>query len=246
MALALADRRDCLVATYGDMIRVPGHSGSLETRASQGGVRVVLSADDALRLARDHPDKTVVFLAVGFETTTPATAVIVREAAEQGIDNFCILCGHKLVVPAMQALLSSKNDRIDGFLCPGHVSVIIGANAFLPVVDQFHRPCVVVGFEAVQIMEGLAEICRQLAEAGAELRSLYHAVVTAEGNRVAQRAMAACFEVADGYWRGIGRIEARLEIEDEYGRFDALKRFGMTEVQAELPAAVGAARCCAA
>ena len=240
-ALELADRRDCLVATYGDMIRVPGRSGSLESRAPQGSVRVVLSADDALRLARDNPDKTVVFLAVGFETTTPATAVIVKEAAEQRIENFCILCGHKLVVPAMQALLRSKNDRIDGFLCPGHVSVIIGSNAFLPVVAQFHRPCVVVGFEAVQIMEGLAEICGQLADGRAELRSLYQAVVTAGGNRVAQGVMASCLEVADGTWRGIGRIEGSvLRLTDEYSRFDALKRFGLTEVA--LPSA-GGCRC---
>ena len=233
-ALDLADRGDCLIATYGDMIRVPGRNGSLESRASGGNVRVVLSADDALRLARDHPDKTVVFLAVGFETTAPATAVVIKEAAEQRIENFCVLCAHKLVVPAMKALLAGKNDKIDGFLCPGHVSVIIGSNAFLPVVDRFHRPCVVTGFETVQIMEALAEICRQLSEGRAELRSLYRAVVTAEGNPVAQQMMAACFEVADGTWRGIGKIEASaLRLKAEYGRFDAMQRFGFSEVPSQ-------------
>jgi hydrogenase expression/formation protein HypD len=241
LALALADRSDCLIATYGDMIRVPGREGSLESRTSRGNVRIVLSADDALRLSREHPDKTIVFLAVGFETTTPATAVVVKEAAQRGIENLCILCGHKLVVPAMKALLSSKNDRIDGFLCPGHVSVIIGANAFLPIVEQFGRPCVVAGFEAVQIMEALAEICRQRADGRPELKSLYHAVVTAEGNRVAQQMMASCMEVTDGTWRGIGRIEnSALRLRPEYARFDAIERFGLTEVPSP---STGGCRC---
>jgi len=241
LALDLADRSDCLIATYGDMIRVPGQNGSLESRTSTGSVRVVLSADDALSLARRHPDRTVVFLAVGFETTAPATAVVVREAADLGIDNFCVLCGHKLVVPAMKALLSSKNDRIDGFLCPGHVSVIIGANAFLPIVEQFGRPCVVAGFEPDQILEALAEICRQRADGRPQLKSLYRAVVTAEGNRVAQAMMASCLEVTDGTWRGIGRIESSaLRLKEEYARFDALQRFGLTEVPSP---STGGCRC---
>jgi hydrogenase expression/formation protein HypD len=233
IALHLADRPDCLIATYGDMIRVPGRSGSLESRTTKGKVHVVLSADDAVRLAAEHADKTVVFLAVGFETTTPATAVVVREAAAAGIKNFCILCGHKRVVPAMKALLSSKNDRIDGFLCPGHVSVIIGANAFQEVVQEFGRPCVVGGFEAVQIMEALAEIARQVVSGRPSVKSLYQAVVTSEGNRVAQQVMASCFDVVDGRWRGIGMIAGScLQLKAEYSAFDALRRFGLTEVEA--------------
>jgi hydrogenase expression/formation protein HypD len=241
VALDLADRRDCLIATYGDMVRVPGHSGSLESRTARGRVHVVLSADDALGLARAHPDKTVVFLAVGFETTAPATAVVVKEAAERGLENFCILCGHKLVVPAMKALLSSKNDKIDGFLCPGHVSVIIGSGAFQEVVEEFGRPCVVGGFEGAQIMEALAEIARQLVRGRPAVASVYHAVVTAQGNRVAQQMMASCFDVADGHWRGIGRIEASaLQLKAEYARFDALRRFGVTEVESST---LGGCRC---
>jgi len=158
IVLALADRKDCLIATYGDMIRVPGKIGSLETRPSSN-VRVVLSSEDALQLAKDNPKKTVVFIAVGFETTAPATAVVVKEAAQQNIENFCILSGHKLVVPAMRALLSGKNNKIDAFLCPGHVSAIIGFGAFAEVVKDFNRPCVVAGFEPIQIIEGLGEIC---------------------------------------------------------------------------------------
>jgi hydrogenase expression/formation protein HypD len=234
IVLALADRKDCLIATYGDMIRVPGKGGSLETKQPSSNVKIVLSSEDALQLARDNPDKTVVFVAVGFETTAPATAVVVKEAAAQSINNFCILSGHKLVVPAMRALLSGKNHNIGAFLCPGHVSVIIGSGAFAEIVEQFGRPCVVAGFEPIQIIEGLAEICRQLAAGKAELKSIYNAVVTEKGNTTAQKIIAECFEPADGYWRGLGKIEkSTLKLRDKYSRFDALKRFRITEAPAE-------------
>ena len=232
--LRLAQRSDCLIATYGDMIRVPGKGGSLETKRSAANVKVVLSSEDALQLAKDNPDKQVVFVAVGFETTAPATAVAVKDADEQNIDNFCILSGHKLVVPAMRALLSGKNNKIDAFLCPGHVSVIIGYGAFAEIVEQFGRPCVVAGFEPMQIIEGLAEICRQLPTGKPELKSIYTAVVTEKGNTSAQQIIAECFEPADGYWRGLGEIEkSTLRLKDKYSRFDALKRFDITEEPVE-------------
>jgi hydrogenase expression/formation protein HypD len=228
--LALAERDDCLIATYGDMIRVPGNGGSLETKQSSANVKVVLSSEDALQLAKDNHEKVIVFVAVGFETTAPATAVVVKEAAAEGIDNFCILSGHKLVVPAMRALVSEKNHKIDGFLCPGHVSVIIGYGAFAEIVEDFGRPCVVAGFEPMQIIEGLGEICRQLAGGKAELKSIYSAVVTEQGNTTAQKIIAECFEAADGYWRGLGKIEkSTLKLKDKYSRFDAFKRFNITE-----------------
>ncbi len=228
--MQLADRDDCLIATYGDMIRVPGSDGSLETRGSKGNVRVVLSSEDALQLARERADETVVFVAVGFETTAPATAVVVKEAADEGIANFCILCGHKLVLPAMRALLGGMNDRIDAFLCPGHVSVIIGSGAFAEIVTDYGRPCVVAGFEPVQIVEALAEICRQIAGGKAELKSLYGAVVTEKGNVAAQRIIDECFEPADGYWRGLGKIaKSTLALREPYRRFDAFERFGLED-----------------
>jgi hydrogenase expression/formation protein HypD len=200
-------------------------------------VRIVLSADDALQLAVDHPQQTVVFLAVGFETTTPATAVVVRDAAERGIENFCVLCGHKLVVPAMQALLSSKNDKIDAFLCPGHVSVIIGVDAYRDVAETFGRPCIVAGFEAVQIMEGLAEICDQLVRAAPGVGSVYGAVVNARGNATARTIIDACFDVVDGPWRGLGSIPASsLRLKHEFEAFDAVKRFALPEVESAAPA----------
>ncbi len=239
--LQLADRDDCLIATYGDMIRVPGRGGSLETKQTGNNIKIVLSSEDALQLAKDNPDKTIVFVAVGFETTAPATAVVVKEAAEQSIDNFCILSGHKLVVPAMRALLSEKNDKIDAFLCPGHVSVIIGSDAFAEIVADFKRPCVVAGFEPLQIAEGLAEICSQLADGKAELKSMYAAVVTSQGNTTAQQIIDECFEAADGYWRGLGKIEkSSLKLKDKYAKFDALKRFDITETLAE---ELGVCRC---
>jgi hydrogenase expression/formation protein HypD len=228
--LELADRKDCLIATYGDMIRVPGSDGSLESRASHGNVRVVLSSEDALQLARDNPGQTIVFIAVGFETTTPATAVVIEEATAEGIRNFCVLSAHKLVVPAMRALLSGMNDRIDAFLCPGHVSVIIGSSAFIEITDHFHRPCVVAGFEPLQIMEGLAEICLQLAAGEAKVGSVYGAVVTEHGNAAALRIIDEVFEPVDGWWRGLGKIpQSTQALKEQYVQFDAFRRFGLED-----------------
>jgi hydrogenase expression/formation protein HypD len=232
--LQLADRDDCLIATYGDMIRVPGTGGSLERKQPSTNIKIVLSSEDALQLAKANADKTVVFVAVGFETTAPATAVVVKEAAAERIDNFCVLVGHKLVVPAMRALLSEKNHNIDAFLCPGHVSAIIGFGAFAEIVEDFGRPCVVVGFEPLQIIEGLGEICRQLAEGKAEVKSTYTAVVTERGNATAQKVIGECFDAVDGYWRGLGLIEkSTLKLKDKFSRFDAVRRFDISEVPTE-------------
>lgn len=232
--LELADRDKCIVATYGDMMRVPGQGGSLETKSVGRDVKVVLSSDDALELAKQNPEKTVVFIAVGFETTTPASAVAVKEAAELGIENFCILSNHKLVVPAMSALLSDKSNRIDAFLCPGHVSVIIGSDAYKGIVKEFSRPCVVAGFEPVQILDGLSEICKQLVEGKAELDNVYGAVVKPEGNTKALEIINECFEPVDGYWRGLGKIEkSTMQLKDGFGEFDAYKRLGISDEAGE-------------
>jgi hydrogenase expression/formation protein HypD len=230
-ALRMAERPEVLIATYGDMMRVPGKESSLEAiRARSSNVTMVLSATDAVELARRNPDRMVVFVAVGFETTTPATAVAVKEAKALGLQNFLVYSAHKLVVPAMEALLGSMNTNIDAFLCPGHVSVIIGSDAYKPVVARFGKPCVVAGFEAVQIVEGLAEICRQLAAGKAEVSSVYNAAVTRAGNATAWAIVQDCFKPADGLWRGVGLIPAStLVLRDEYRQFDALTRLGMTE-----------------
>jgi hydrogenase expression/formation protein HypD len=229
--LKLAERPDVLIATYGDMMRVPGKDSSLEaTRARHNNVSVVLSTMDAVELAKKNPGKTVVFVAVGFETTTPATAVAVKEAKSLGLKNFTVYSAHKLVVPAMEALLSGRNTNIDAFLCPGHVSVIIGSDAYKPVVSKYGKPCVVAGFEPMQIIEGLAEICRILAKGTPEVTSVYHAAVTPHGNTTAWGIIQQYFRPSDGYWRGVGLIPASaLVLKDEYAQFDTLKRFDVSE-----------------
>jgi hydrogenase expression/formation protein HypD len=229
ICLDLAKRDDCILATYGDMIRVPGESGSLEEHRGKN-VKVVFSAADALVLAKENPDKTVVLIAVGFETTAPATAVVVAEAAKQGINNFCIYSGHKLIIPAMKALLSEKRHNIDAFLCPGHVSVITGYGAFEQIVKGYDKVCVVAGFEPMQVIEGLAEICRLLKEDKKQVSSIYTAVVTEQGNERAQALLQEIFDAADGYWRGLGKIEkSTLKLKKQYEQFDALKRFDIEE-----------------
>ena len=232
--IELACRDDCIIATYGDMLRVPGRETSLEKLARKN-IRIVLSADDAVKLARQHPDKTVVFVAVGFETTTPATAVAVGQAAE--LKNFTVLCGHKRVLPAMETLLSGRNDKIDAFLCPGHVSVIIGSDAYRPLVERFKRPCVVAGFEAEQILAGLAEICSQLEKNAPSVGSVYSLAVSPQGNKIAQSLIEKFFEPCDGPWRGLGNIpQGCLKLKSQYGRFDAARRFGLTMEDCPEPA----------
>jgi hydrogenase expression/formation protein HypD len=233
ITIALAKRDDCIIATYGDMMRVPGKGGSLETLVCSN-VKIVLSSDDAVELAKQNPDKTVVFIAVGFETTTPASAIAIAEAEKLGLDNFCILSGHKQVIPAMDTLISEKNHKIDAFLCPGHVSVIIGTDAYKPIAENYNRPCVVAGFEPMQVIEGLAEICSQLADGVAKTNSIYDVAVTPAGNQVAMNFIAEYFEPYNGYWRGLGKIKnGTLRLKEKYAKYDAMKRFGIKEIPAE-------------
>lgn len=228
--LTLAGRDDVIIATYGDMIRVPSKNGSLEKRADNQNVKIVLSSMEALEVAKQNPSKTVVFVAVGFETTTPATAIAVRYAAAENMKNFCILSAHKTVVPAMEALLSSEKAKIDAFICPGHVSVIIGSDAYNPIVTKYKKPCVVAGFEPMQIIEGIAQICSQVAAGAPKVESMYHAVVTPQGNPKAKAVIDEMFETADGVWRGIGVIKkSALVLRDKFAEFDAAKRFGLSD-----------------
>lgn len=227
-AIELASRERIMLATYGDMIRVPGRLGSLERlRAAGARIRVVGSARGALHLARENPDTDVVFLAVGFETTAPATAAVIIEAAEAGMENFSILSSHKLVIPAMAALLRAGT-ALDGFLCPGHVSVIIGSRAYEPIARDHRKPCVVAGFEPGQIMTGLIHLMRQVAEGRAEVENVYPAVVNESGNRAAIELLDQVFRAADTVWRELGEIpQSGLELRTRYGRFDAARRFGL-------------------
>ncbi len=229
-AIELATRPEVTIATYGDMIRVPGRRGSLERlRAGGADVRVVNSTKTALQLARDNPARQVVFLGVGFETTAPATAIAVLEAARDGLENFSVLMCHKLVIPAMLALLSSGDVPLDGFLCPGHVSVIIGARAYQPIVAQHRRPCVIAGFEPEQILRGLINLVRQVAEGRAEVENVYAAVVSEQGNATALGLFERVFVPEDTAWRAIGVIpQSGQGLAPPYRRFDAVERFGLT------------------
>jgi len=230
VAVRLARQRGVLEATYGDMVRVPAAGGSLEQARAEGAqVQVVFSARDALVLARENPKFEVVFVAVGFETTAPATADALLIAERERIRNFSVLAEHKLVVPAMLALLKGGQARIDGFLCPGHVSVIIGSEAYRPVVQQGGRACVVAGFEPLQIITALARLVEMAAGGVAELENVYTAAVSAEGNRRAQRLVDQVFESGPAAWRGLGPIErSGLRLRAAYRQFDAFERFGLT------------------
>ena len=225
-----------IIATYGDMLRVPGRTGSLEQARSAGAnVRIVCAAHEAVHLARRSPDGQVVFLAVGFETTAPATALAIRQARRENLKNFFVLAAHKLVVPAMRALLGGADVRIDGFLCPGHVSVVIGWKAYEPIAAEFKRPCVVAGFEDAQILTGLAEILRQLADAAPAAANVYPAV-RPDGNPKARETIHEVFEVADTRWRALGVIpQSGLALRDEYADLDAARRFELPEVESYEP-----------
>jgi hydrogenase expression/formation protein HypD len=230
MAVRLARQHGVLAATYGDMVRVPAAAGSLEQARAEGSrVQVVFSARDALGLARENPKLEVVFVAVGFETTAPATADAVLLAEREKIRNFSVLAEHKLVVPAMLALLEGRQARIDGFMCPGHVSVIIGSDAYQPVVQQAGRGCVVAGFEPLQIIKALTRLVEMAAERVANLENVYTVAVGAEGNRRAQALIDQVFEPASATWRGLGQIErSGLRLRPAYRQFDAFERFGLT------------------
>ena len=228
-ACELAAREGVTVCTYGDMVRVPGRSGSLERQRARGGsVEVVYSARDALRMARNQPNRQVVFLAVGFETTTPGTAATVLAAEADRIENYSVLCGHKLVIPAMDVLLAAGEVPIDGFLCPGHVSVIIGSGAYRTIAERYHKPCVVAGFEPKGMLQAILHIVRQVAAGTALVENVYGAAVTEAGNAVAREVIDRVFEPADAIWRAIGTLPASgLELRGGYRRFDAVERLGV-------------------
>lgn len=225
-AIALARRPGTRVATFGDMIRVPGTESSLEqARAAGASVRVVYSALDALQDARANPGVEVVFLGVGFETTVPGTAWALREA-RQGVANFSVLGAHKTMPHAMAALLRGGDVKVDGFICPGHVSVIIGADAYQFICRDFRIPCVVAGFEGVDMLAGIAMLLRQLVESRAEVEIQYTRTVTREGNAKARAMIDEVFEESDEEWRGLGLIaRSGLRIREAFAAHDAARRF---------------------
>ncbi len=231
-------RKDVVIATFGDMMRVPGsHSTLQEERARGGDVRVVYSPLGSLDIARANPKKEVVLYAVGFETTAPTVAATIIAAKEEGLANLSVLSLHKLTPPAMRALLDGGEVCIDGFIAPGHVTAVIGARAYGFLSTEYRSPCVVAGFEPLDALMGIYMLVAQLEEGRAEIEIEYDRVVSWEGNTRAQAVMEAVFEPADCLWRGIGMIPGSgLCIREEYADFDAARRFDIPPGEEKEPA----------
>lgn len=223
--IRIAGLDNVILATFGDLMRVPGTSSSLhKERAAGRDIRMVYSADETLKIARRHPDKRVVFPGVGFETTAPTIAATLLSAREMGLDNLFVFSAHKLVPPALVALMESPDVRIDGFILPGHVSVIIGTQGYMPFFQRFRVPCTIAGFEPVDILQAVHTLVRQIEDGSPGLSNDYGRVVAFEGNRKARRLMQDVFEVRDTAWRGMGTIpESGLKIRAEFSDLDAEK-----------------------
>ncbi len=225
--IEIASRRDVIFCSYGDMLRVPGSRGDLfSVKAAGGDVRIVYSPLDCLKIAAKHREKTVVFFAVGFETTSPANAMAVWQARQLGVENFAVLVSHVLVPPAMTAILSSPANRVQGFLAAGHVCTVVGYEEYEPLASRFQIPIVVTGFEPLDLLEGVHRCVRMLEAGAIGVENQYSRVVRREGNAPARRLIDQVFEVTDRKWRGIGTIpQSGLRLRPEFARYDAERLF---------------------
>jgi hydrogenase expression/formation protein HypD len=232
-AVTIAARPDVIFCSFGDMLRVPGSEWDLfAVKAAGGDVRIVYSPLDCLRLAERHPERTVVFFAVGFETTAPANAAAVWQAKRRGLRNFAVLVSHVLVPPAMAAILSAPANRVQGFLAAGHVCTVMGYEEYEPLAARFHVPVVVTGFEPLDLLEGVYHCVRMLEEGRVGVENQYARAVTRAGNPHARRLIQEVFEVTDRKWRGIGPIpESGYRLRPEYADFDAEARFAVEGLQ---------------
>ncbi len=234
-AIAIARRPEVIFTSFGDMLRVPGSQADLLGVKAQGGdVRIVYSPLDAVKLAQQHPNRQVVFFAVGFETTAPGNAMAVWQARQMGLTNFSILCAHVLVPPAMHAILGSADNRVQAFLAAGHVCTVMGYWQYEPIAERYRVPVIVTGFEPLDLLQGLYMAIKALEEGRWGVENQYVRAVTRAGNRVAQQVVAEVFEVCDRFWRGIGLIPASgYRLRDAYAAFDAEQRFGVSDVRAQ-------------
>jgi len=229
-AIALAQNPKVIFTTFGDVLRVPGSKTSLlQAKATGADIRMVYSPLDALKIAKENPDREVVFFGIGFETTAPSTALTVLQAEVEGLQNFSLFCNHVLVVPAMEALLSNPDLQLDGFVGPGHVSMVIGSDPYTVIAEKYHKPLVVAGFEPLDILQALWMVLQQLVEGRCEIENQYTRLVQAGGNSVALDAVNRVYEVRDQFeWRGLGDIpHSGLKMRPEYAQFDAEVRFGV-------------------
>ena len=226
-ALELASRSDVIIATFGDMMRVPGKKSSLLKKKADGAdVRIVYSPMDAIIIAKNNPDKKVIFLSVGFETTTPMTAITTMEAKKKGVSNLLFLTAHKIVPPAMEALVQDKELNLDGFLLPGHVSAVIGTKPYEFLSEKHSIPAVVAGFEPTDILQGIISLINMIYKKEHQITNEYRRIVKAEGNTVAVKYLDEVFDVVDTRWRGIGVIpNSGYIFNKKFEEFDALKHF---------------------
>jgi hydrogenase expression/formation protein HypD len=233
-AIAIARRPEVILTSFGDMLRVPGSATDLLAVKSEGAdVRMLYSPLDALRLAEQNPSREVVFFAVGFETTAPANAMAVRQAAVRDLTNFSILCSHVLVPPAMEAILGAPERRVQGFMAAGHVCTVMGYREYEPIADRYRTPIVVTGFEPLDLLQGAYMTLCALEEGRYGVENQYSRAVTRDGNRPAQALLAEIFEVCDRKWRGIGEIPSSgYRLTPAYASFDAERRFAVEEVTA--------------
>ncbi len=230
-ALEIAARPNVIFTSFGDMLRVPGSTTDLlSVKAKGGDVRIVYSPLDAVKLAEQNPAKEVVFFGVGFETTAPATAMAVYQAAQKKLKNFSMLISHVLVPPAIEALMSSPNCKVQGFLAAGHVCTVMGFEEYFPLAEKYRVPIVVTGFEPLDILQGVLMTVQQLESGRAEVENQYARAVRREGNQPAQELIKKVFKVVPRKWRGIGEIpQSGLGLSEEYAAFDAEKKFGVAE-----------------
>jgi hydrogenase expression/formation protein HypD len=235
--IELARIDDVIITTFGDLMRVPGTKSSLQKeRAAGRDIRVVYSTFDALEIAGKNPAKNVVFLGVGFETTAPTVAASILTAARQGVKNFSVISAHKLVPPALEALMGAGNVKFDGFILPGHVSVIIGLKSYQPFFEHYKIPCVVAGFEPTDILQAIYMLVDMLESDNSGLDNAYRRAVTLDGNPKAQQILNEIFEPADACWRGIGVIpRSGLKIRESYAAHDAQKLFNVELPDAKTP-----------
>jgi len=232
-ALAIASQPDVIFTTFGDMMRVPGSDRDLfSIKAAGGQVRIVYSPLDAVKIASENPDKQVVFFAIGFETTAPVNAMSVIQAKALGLKNFSILVSQVRVPPAMHAILSAPENRVQGFLAAGHVNSVMGYWEYPAITQQYHIPIVVTGFEPLDLVDGILMTIRQLEEGRAEVENAYTRVVTEKGNIPAQEMIRTVFEPCDRSWRGIGEIPmSGLGLRKEFAEFNAENRFNVGDIQ---------------
>ena len=234
-ALAIAARPNVIFCSFGDMLRVPGSGKDLFRIKSEGGdVRIVYSPLDAVKLAKENPEREVVFFGIGFETTAPANAMAVFQASQLGLRNFSMLVSHVLVPPAISAIMESPDNRVQAFLAAGHVCSVMGTWQYEPLVEKYHVPIVVTGFEPLDVLQGILMTVKQLEEGRSELENGYARAVQSQGNSPAQKMLNEVFEVTDRGWRGIGTIpQSGWRLNDRYRAFDAEEKYQVRDIHTE-------------